>query len=529
PVEIVDCLYEKVNKHRSQASLLTINDNCRKTIAKMTESQEKYPRKDLNAVIYDGVFSQSFFSLTGGPFLVAFVLSMGANNAYIGLITAVSFLSRLAQVPTVYMVERTGKRKFITLTSTFASRLLWLFIAIVPFLSPQNLTLVGVLFSASSILGNVSSCSWNSWMRDLIPMESRGVFYAKRFKLSYLPSSILGVLGGILLDNFSGGSLDTLKSYSVIFASAVGLGLVSLFFIKNIPEPEMERHSSLGLLKMPFKDKNFRKLIASLGFWSFATSLATPFFTVYMLSVLELNILYVMLFTITTRLSSIYFMGLFGKLTDRYGNKPILSVSAAVFVVSMFSWTFTTLPEKHTLSAPLLFTLGVLLGLSNAGTELTTLNIAAKLSYPKPAAPYLSVLAVVTSIASGVASALGGLFADVFVQKEWSLSLELSEFGVPYKVPLVSLEGLDFQFVMSAIVGMVTLVALGHVREDGEASTSIVAHEFVGLVKKDARKITVIGGCIRSSPKLLYAPIHRVRRYVNSRREKLITARNPKQ
>ncbi|MGQ9722227.1 MAG: hypothetical protein ACUVXA_13005 [Candidatus Jordarchaeum sp.] len=45
----------------------------------VTESTEKVSKKDLNTIIYAGICAQSFFTLTGGPFLVAFALIMGAD------------------------------------------------------------------------------------------------------------------------------------------------------------------------------------------------------------------------------------------------------------------------------------------------------------------------------------------------------------------------------------------------------------------------------------------------------------------
>lgn len=315
--------------------------------------------------------------------------------------------------------------------------------------------------------------------------------------------------------------MEVLKSYSLIFTIGVVFGLLSIFFITRIPEPEIEKSKfSFELLKQPFVDKNFRKLLSTLSFWSFASNLATPFFAVYMLTSLDLNIAYVMLFTIITRVSNIYFMGPFGKLTDRFGNKPILSISSGVFIFTLVSWAFTTLPQKHLLSLPLLFILSVLLGLSNAGTDLTTLNITAKLSYPKPASCYLASVAVVTSIASGIAAALGGLFADFFVQKQLSLTLDWSQYGATSKVPLLSIEGLDFQFMLSAVVGIFSVTLLGYVKEVGEAPRNLVVHELVGWLKKDVAQLTIIGGRIRSSPQLFYAPIRQVRKYLNSHKNR---------
>ena len=47
----------------------------------------------LRAVIKDGLASQAMVTLTGGVFLVAFALKLGASNTIIGLLAAIPALT----------------------------------------------------------------------------------------------------------------------------------------------------------------------------------------------------------------------------------------------------------------------------------------------------------------------------------------------------------------------------------------------------------------------------------------------------
>ena len=67
--------------------------------------------------------------------------------------------------------------------------------------------------------------------------------------------------------------------------------------VSGIPEPPMAQATGTGLLTMlrrPFADPNLRRLITFLGTWNLAVNLAAPFFTVFMLTMLHMDMTMVM-------------------------------------------------------------------------------------------------------------------------------------------------------------------------------------------------------------------------------------------
>lgn len=54
----------------------------------------------------------------------------------------------------------------------------------------------------------------------------------------------------------------------------------------------------------PFRGPNYRRLIAFLASWSFATNLAAPFFTVHMLKRMELDLTWVIGFGTLSQLAA---------------------------------------------------------------------------------------------------------------------------------------------------------------------------------------------------------------------------------
>lgn len=113
----------------------------------------------LKLVIWDGLATQAMVTLTGGIFLVAFALQLGASNTVIGLLSAISPLAELLQIPSIYVVDRIRKRRLIVVTASLVARLCWVPIILIPFfLSPGQgiFVLIASIVLYLSILGNLS-------------------------------------------------------------------------------------------------------------------------------------------------------------------------------------------------------------------------------------------------------------------------------------------------------------------------------------------------------------------------------------
>ena len=223
----------------------------------------------LQYIIRDGVASQAMGVLTGGAFLIAFALKLGASNLVIGLLAAIGPLSQLVQLPSIFLVEKVRNRRVITVVAAGLSRVCWLIIALSPFIFPAKIAIAVllILLIAVSAFGAVSGCSWNSWMRDLIPENIMGSFFSKRMRLATGVGIALSILAAVYLDFWKKQFADQeLVGYSILFFVGFIAGVVGLFFLAKTPEIRMPRSQEklkiFGLLSQPFKDENFRKLIA---------------------------------------------------------------------------------------------------------------------------------------------------------------------------------------------------------------------------------------------------------------------------
>ena len=454
----------------------------------------------LKMLIGDAVCFQIMTVLTSGAFLVAFALQLGASNVVIGALAALGPLAQVLQIPAIFLIEYTGLRKAAVVLSSFGSRLFWLAAALAPWLLPQPWQIpvfLGAVFLFFAV-GAISNLAFSSWMRDFIAETIRGDYFGKRSAIATAVGAVVALLAGVSVDALKAQVSET-AIYSGYFLFAALIGLAGVYFLARIPEPRMVKARPQGIwaiLAGPFQDRNFRQLLLFLGAWNFASNLATPFFTVYMIQRLHLSITVILGLAVLSQLINVLFFQLWGRLADRYSNKSALMQAVPLFLLSIFLFPFTNLSQPSLLAMPLLILIHVLAGISTAGILLCTGNIALKLAPEGKATTYLATNALVSGIAATLAPIFAGFAADWFARKELILTLKWTSERVKQAVEFqaMNLRGLDFLFLIAFGLGLYSLHRLALVNEMGEAAKELVLSEFDKLVRKAVRHVSDLAG-----------------------------------
>ena len=462
---------------------------------KLTEEEIE---KGLKNIIKDGLATQAMITLTGGVFLVSFALMLGASNTIIGLLVALPPLSQLIQIPAVYLVEKLRVRKAICVYASAISRSFWLIVILTPLLKKEfAIALLIIALLSHTIFSAISNCSWNSWLHDLLPKRKLGDFFSRRMSYSMILAMSLSMSAGFFIDYVkSNMPWLALYSYSIVFLIGYIAGMIGIYFISNIPEPKMcsTKTDFKSLLREPFKDKNFKNLLAFSGSWAFAVNLASPFFAVYMLKMLGLSLSFVVVFVILSQITSLIFLRVWGKIADSYSNKSVLSVSSPLFLICILAWTFTTMPEKHILSIPLLIIIHILMGISLAGVNLASRNIALKLSPKAKATSYLAAHSIINSISAGIAPIIGGNLADFFANRELDWKIVYSSPNRIVDIPMLSFQQWDFFFFFAFLIGLYSIHRLAMVKEGKEVEKKVVINKLFAEVKRPVRNFATAGG-----------------------------------
>lgn len=455
----------------------------------------------LKLVIRDGLATQAMVTLTGGIFLVAFALQLGASNTVIGLLAAIPPLAELLQMPAIYIVDRVQKRRLVVVAASLAARLFWVPIILIPFfLSPeQGIFVLIVSIALYSSFSAISHCGWNSWMRDLIPQDRLGAFFSRRLTLSTVIALVISLVAGFFIDSWKVVFPDLAAyGYSILFLLGLLAGLFGITLLARTPEPRMvttyEEDGLLAAIAKPFQDINFKNLIVYLGSWNFAVNLAAPFFTVYMLQRLGLDISVVVALGILSQVMNIIFYRSWGQVSDRFSNKSVLAVSGPLFMLAIFAWMFVTLPGVYILTYPLLILIHILMGISLAGVSLASGNISLKLAPQGQATSYLAASTFTNSVAAGIAPILGGLFVDFFAQRELIWTLIWRDPVRELVFVTLDLQQWEFFFLFAFLLGLYSLHRLTAVQEEGEAKEQEVFDELIAGVRRDMQNFSPAGG-----------------------------------
>ncbi|HYH55146.1 MAG TPA: MFS transporter, partial [Anseongella sp.] len=430
----------------------------------------------------------------------ALALGMGASNFQIGLLAALPTLGNLFQLLAIYLIHKYANRKAITVTCSIFARLPLLLISMMPFFLPANLglALLILLLCIHYFFGAISGTSWSSWTKDLVPEAILGTFFSGRSRKIQIVSVSLNLAVAFVLDYVKANRPeDTGLVYSVMFFAGGACGLYGVYLLARIPEPRIYPVTqNLGrILRRPLRQRNFRNLLLFNGFWAFSTNLAAPFFTVYLLKMLGFPLSYVVTFTIISQVSSILFIRVWGKYSDMYSNKAVLLVCAPVYLICILGWTFTTFPQQHLLTIPLLVAIHIGSGIALSGINLSLTNIGYKLAPDKQnAVIFLSVRSLVTAFSAGIAPIIGGLLADFFASRELLLNLEWKSPRGDYVFQTLSLQSWDFFFVLAFLVGLFALYRLSFVREAGETGRKMLMKELATELHRDARELSTVAG-----------------------------------
>ncbi len=455
---------------------------------------------------WEGVVSMGFTSVTTGGFLAAFALALGANNFQIGMLGAIPFLAQPLQIPTILLVEKLRHRKATTVIAWLMSHLLWFPIALIPLLTRfrnfDAVPMLLVLMAMRGMLNAVTNCSWSSWIRDLVPQAILGRYFSRRLALATAVAIAFGLGAAFFIDWWRGNVTvqEPVLAYTyILIFGALFLGLASPVFMSFMPEPLMPtptrpQPSLWQATITPLKDRNFKQLMSFLLYWNFASNLAIPFFTVYMLQRLGLPLTTVIALSVLSQLFNILFLRVWGPLADRFGSKVVLSLCASLYLLVILGWAFAYTSQQYFSVIFLLVALHVFAGVATAGISLTVETLNMKLAPHGKATSYLAGASLATNLGTGVGALAGGLTADFFGKRSLMLDLTWIDPGKTISLGVVHLTGLDFLFALAFVVGFMTLMSLTTFHEEGEASREVVLGELMTQTRSISRWVSSVPG-----------------------------------
>ncbi len=369
-------------------------------------TKRKEVKKSLKYSILDGAAASAMIGLTQ-DYIAPFALALRATTAQIGLLSSIPNLAvALFQLTAPSLTERAGSRKGLILPVVLVHALLWLPILLVPYLFPgQPVWWLIAFFTLSTVSGSLSAPAWGSMMADLVPKGVRGRYFGLRGKICGFVALIFFFIGGIIL-HFS--SADVFLGFAIIFGGAILFRLVSWYFLSIMYEPPLfkasNEHPSLAKVVRSMVSSNLGRFTIYVSLINFATSVAGPFFAVYMLRDLGFDYLTYVAILATATLSNLMFLTFWGKQSDRAGNIKVLRVTSVLVPLVPLLWI-----GSHQLYY--LIPVQILSGFAWAGFSLASANFLYDASVPQNRMQYIALFNVMNGIAVSLGALLGGYLA----------------------------------------------------------------------------------------------------------------------
>jgi MFS family permease len=380
-------------------------------------------RRWLFYIAVEAGFSSVFIVLSGGAFLTGLALMLGANDFEIGFLAAIPFLAQVAQLFSVFLVNRVAARKLTTSIGFLIGRQIWWIMILVLFLPiSRRLEVLLAIVIVSSLTTMLAAPAWLSWMAELVPERVRGRYFARRSIAVAVATVTATIGGGFILDHFRILNNDTI-GFAIIIAIGGIFALAASWMLNKLPDkPRQSSPANPGLANLlePLQNRSFRHLLLGFFFWNLAIGISAPFFVPHMLGNLSMNFTMIALYSSAAALVAVALNKPWGTVIDKFGCKPVIALCAFGIALIPLIWL---LPRKGFLW--ILVFESIFSGALWTGFNLAAFNIPIANSPRDKRTIYLAMFAVITGLGFFIASIIGGILAKQWVFLHWQIGKQV--------------------------------------------------------------------------------------------------------
>ena len=353
-----------------------------------------------------------------------YALALGADNHQIGLLTSIpSLVGNFSQLFTSRLIEKHPRKKIIFF-GILMQALMWLPLLFLGYLffyknaNKQSIILFLIFFyTLITFFGAFISPAWNSLMKDVVTKDS-GKYFGKRNKI--LGAVVLvSMLGSGLILNFFKDRNEIFFGFAILLFIAFISRFVSGRVLLKHYEPPLKIEkgyyfSFIDFVKR-FRKNNFGRFTLFISLMMLATSIASPFFTVYMLKDLNLNYFAWTLISFASALSTLIFMPFWGKLIDRFGNLKILKITGGLIFLVPLLWFLTFFFKGIELNLVVfyLFVIEFFSGIIWAGFNLTSVTFIYDAVTPQRLSLCVAYYNILGGIGVFLGATLGGMLSSL--------------------------------------------------------------------------------------------------------------------
>ncbi len=342
-------------------------------------------------------------------YLIPLGIFLGATPIQIGLLVAVpSLVSSVLQLWTSKSVDLIGSRLRCLVGSAAGQAFCLLPIAILPLLTGSwRIGACIVFVTTFRIFGSLISTVWGSLTSDYLPAEERGRYFGWRSRIIGIAAILGTIWGGLLLFSYQG-TLQAIGFTILITVAALSRFLSSglLTRMQDLPAVNKpENNFTFFMFLRRFRESNFVKFVFYVSSIMFATNLAAPFFSVYMLRDLHFNYFLFMIIRFASLVAGLIAFPIWGRHADSVGNAKILKLTSLLIPAIPLLWMVSPAPAY-------LIGVEIFSGFVWGGFNLCSLNFIYDAVSSGKRLRCLSYFAFISGIAIFLGASVGGFLVE---------------------------------------------------------------------------------------------------------------------
>lgn len=344
----------------------------------------------------------------------------------IGLLTAMPFLANFCQIFVAPFLSRWRSPRSVSVFAATCNMILWAVLAVILGYIPADRPdlaatwLIGWFF-VSSLFGAVAGVTWNAWVQEWVPARLRGKYFGRRNRFLQISVLTFLLVTGWVLARWD----YAIPAFQAIIVGAVILRMFSLHWQtltparahRPAPAATLSLGEQIGVLR---RSHSLLWFIAFGATWSFAANCFGPFYHVFMFEQLNLSAWDVGILSTVSAFGGALALPGWGRLLDRYGNRPVMVFSLLVWQLVNFLWCFLT-PRNHTMMY-VIWALGGMTSMgaiASAGFVLGQFTILLRLIPLEAKSLAIGLNLAVTSLSAAIAPIVGGMILNAALRR-WS-------------------------------------------------------------------------------------------------------------
>lgn len=303
-------------------------------------------RRSLNLSLLNGVFASAMMGFTQ-EYFTPFLLLLGGTGQQVGLLNALpNLFSAAIQLKSPELTDLVKSRKHIVSMFVFLQAMLLLPMAVAALAGSIPVTMFIALVILFTCCGAITNPPWGSLLADLVDEKVRGEYFGWRNRLLGFVIVASAFIAGFILHTME--KVNIFYGFALVFGGAFLWRFISWYFVVGMYEPllvhKKEHYFTMYQFLARVKESNFVKFVLFVAMMNFSVNVASPFFSVFMLSDLKYGYL---LYTITTFTATLTIYGLscrWGKHADRIGNLKVMKFTAPLIGVIPILWILNRNP-----------------------------------------------------------------------------------------------------------------------------------------------------------------------------------------